>query len=58
MAVGRPLGLDAYAYFGPMAMWSGCFGLGLLSVLLLARGDHVMPVTAAVTPPPATEQAE
>ena len=58
MAVGRPLGIEAYSYFGPMAMWSGCFGLGLLSVLLLARGAHAMPASAAATAPPATGQVE
>ncbi len=58
MAVGRPLGIEAYAYFGPMTMWSGCFGLGLLSVVLLARSAHGLPANATGTAPPATEQAE
>jgi len=37
LAFGPALGLQAYAHLGPRAMWGGCFGLGMLSVLLASR---------------------
>jgi MFS family permease len=62
LAAGPALGLQAYAYLGPRAMWGGCFGLGMLSVLLVARNrapamstSTAAPGEAAATVEPATE---
>lgn len=51
LAVGPALGILAYDRLGPEATWGGCFGLGMLSVLLVARiGNPTTSTSAAETP--------
>lgn len=49
LAFGPAIGLQAYAHLGPRAMWGGCFGLGMLSVLLAARIASPKPSRSAAT---------